>query len=493
MLEKLNLSRSLPKDEYRQIMDKFEPRLAELQREIKDLGIPVVILFEGWDAAGKGTLINRLLLPLDPRGFKVHAINAPSEEERLRPFLWRFWVKTPVAGRIAIFDRSWYGRVLIERIDKLIGKKVWGRAYEEINSFENQLADSGAVIIKLFLHISKKEQKNRFKKLEKNPVTAWKVTKEDKHHHAQYEDYEQAIEEMLERTNTAVAPWTLIESHNRRFAVVKVFRTVVRKIERAVNDKKSGISDDQIVQIPSVPQVKTDSILDQVDLSLSLERAEYEKELKYYQQRMREIEHAIFLKRIPVVIAYEGWDAAGKGGNIRRLVRGLDPRGYEVIPIAAPTGEEKGHQFLWRFWKQFPKAGHIAIFDRTWYGRVLVERVEGFCSESDWRRAYSEINEMERQWTNFGTVLIKFWLQISKEEQLRRFEERQADPQKQWKITEEDWRNREKWDDYRNAVDDMLLQTSTIHSPWEIIESDSKLYARIKVLKTITKMVERQL
>jgi len=215
--------------------------------------------------------------------------------------------------------------------------------------------------------------------------------------------------------------------------------------------------------------------------------------LKYYQRRIRELEHEIFLKRIPVVIMYEGWDAAGKGGNIRRLVRGLDPRGYEVIPIAAPTSEEKAHHFLWRFWRQFPKAGHIAIFDRSWYGRVLVERVEGFCSESEWRRAYRQINEMEMQWANFGTVLVKFWLQIDQDEQLRRFKERENNPAKQWKLTEEDWRNREKWGLYKAAVDEMLLRTSTNRAPWHIIESNNKWYARIKVLKTVCKMIEQRL
>jgi polyphosphate kinase 2 (PPK2 family) len=199
------------------------------------------------------------------------------------------------------------------------------------------------------------------------------------------------------------------------------------------------------------------------------------------------------MKRIPVVIAYEGWDAAGKGGNIRRLTEHLDPRGYEVVPIAAPNDIELAHHYLWRFWREVPKAGHITIFDRTWYGRVLVERVEGFCTVTDWRRAYREINEMERHLTAFGTVLCKFWLQIDRKEQLRRFREREAIAYKKWKITDEDWRNRRKWKAYQAAVEEMLARTSTPHAPWTIVESNCKWYARIKVLDTVIDAIKKAL
>jgi len=208
---------------------------------------------------------------------------------------------------------------------------------------------------------------------------------------------------------------------------------------------------------------------------------------------MRDLEHEVYKKRLSVIMVYEGWDAAGKGGNIKRLLKMMDPRGYEVIPIAAPNDIEKAHHYLWRFWKAIPKAGHIAIFDRSWYGRVMVERVEGFCIEEEWKKAYREINEMEEQLVNFGTVLIKFWLQVDRAEQLKRFKERQQNPHKQWKITDEDWRNRKKWIQYKTAVDEMLLRTSTSYAPWTIIESNSKLYARIKVLKTVIEEIEKKL
>ena len=514
MLEQVDLSKKLSKEEYKTIISDLELHLGALQREALKLNIPIAIVFEGWDAAGKGTLINRLIQTFDPRGCVVHPINAPNQEEQLRPFLWRFWIKTPEKGRIAVFDRSWYGRVLVGRVDKLVKKSAWKRAYSEITAFERQLVDDGALLIKFFLHISKKVQKKRFKKLQNSSATAWKVTEEDWKHNDQYEQYLDAIEDMLAQTDTGFAPWTIIESHSKRFAVVKVFKTIIDRLEAKIQAVKQAqqAAELQAIRSPegSAPvDVSTQnqedrsakeifdqlhsSILDQVDLSLELSREEYKAELKTCQQRIFELEHEIYIKRIPVLILYQGWDAAGKGGNIRRLTQSMDPRGYEVIPIAAPNDIEKAHHYLWRFWQKFPKAGHIAIFDRSWYGRVLVERIEGFCREHEWKRAYREINEMEEHCVNFGAVLVKFWLHIDPEEQLRRFEARQQIVHKSWKITDEDWRNREKWDLYKQAVDEMLFRTSTSYAPWTIIEANSKYYARIKALKTVIQAVEAKL
>jgi polyphosphate kinase 2 (PPK2 family) len=494
MLEKLDLSLKIEKQEYKKVTSDLEIRVGALQRKAYELKIPVIVVFEGWDAAGKGTLINKLLLALDPRGYMVHPTNPPTEEEILRPFLWRFWNRTPEAGKIAVFDRSWYGRVLVERVDRIVKKKVWERAYGEIVSFERQLVDGGFVIIKFFLHITKKEQKKRFGKLRKNKSTAWKVTKDDYRHHRQYAQYLEATEDMLARTDTGFAPWTVVEAHDRRYATVKVFNTVTETLARKIDGVEKKHGEPKRKNTPSFQGVnKTSSVLDKTDLSKSITRDEYGEALKEYQKLILELEHEVYLKRVPVVVVYQGWDAAGKGGNIKRLVQKMDPRGYEVVTTAAPNDVERAHHYLWRFWGKVPKAGHIAIFDRSWYGRVLVERVEGFCREDEWRRAYREINEMEEQWVHFGTVLIKFWLHIDKNEQLRRFEERQNTPYKQWKISDEDWRNRQKWDRYKEAVDEMLVRTSTSHAPWTVIESNSKLYARIKVLKTVVKEVQKAL
>ena len=369
-----------------------------------------------------------------------------------------------------------------------------GISYDEINSFERQLADDGSVIIKLFLHITKEEQKKRFKKLLDNPSTSWKVSKEDWRHHRQYKKYTAAIEEMIERTNSPWAPWTLVEAQDERFATVKMMETAIAAIERKIAVARKAASGHIPARSMALrPSKIRGSMLDKTDLSLTLDRADYEDQLKKLQLRMRDLEHELYTERLPLVILFEGWDAAGKGGNIRRLVNHLDPRGYEVIPILAPNDVEKAHHYLWRFWIHFPKAGHIAVFDRSWYGRVMVERVEKFCAESEWKRAYQEINEMEEQWTNYGAILVKFWLHIDQGAQLARFTDRQNTPHKKWKITDEDWRNREKWNVYKTAVDEMLARTSTVHSPWTIVEATCKLHARIKTIKTVIAAVEKRL
>ncbi len=491
MLESIDLSRVLPKSESRETLERYELQLAALQRRTHELGIPVVIVFEGWDAAGKGTLINRLIQPLDPRGFTVKSTLAPNEEAALRPFLWRFWINTPANGRQAIFDRSWYRRVLNDRVDGTVEGGELQQAFQDIRSFERQLAHGGTVIIKFFLHISKKEQKKRFDKLRKSKTTAWRVTEGDLQRHKQYDEYLLATEDMLSRTDSDFAPWTIVEAHDEQFAIMKIFGAVISALEQRVAQAEG---DEPRQRGPlldlELPQVLQSSVIDQLDLTKSLERSIYKKQLKARQKRLRDLEHEIYLRRIPVILAYEGSDAAGKGGNIRRLTAMLDPRGYEVVPIGAPNDIERQHHYLWRFWNEIPKAGHITIFDRTWYGRVLVERVEGFCGEAEWKRAYREINEMEEHLTNYGVILLKFWLQIDQDEQLARFQARKETAHKQWKITDEDWRNREKWLQYKLAVDEMLVRTSSPRAPWTVVESNNKHYARIKVLDTVIAAIE---
>jgi len=497
MLENVDLSKSLDKKTYKEWMPKLREELWQLQRQAFEADLPVVVVFEGWDAAGKGDSINFLSAWLDPRGLKVHSISAPLEEELFRPFLWRFWINLPEAGRMAIFDRSWYGRVLVERIDKLCAKKEWKQAYEEINQFERQLTDDGMVIAKFWLHITKKEQKKRFRKCEKDPLLRWKVAKEDWKHHEQYKIYLKAVEQMLERTSTSNAPWTVVESTDRRYQRVRIYQTLCGAIQEGLARQEklklveANKPTPQTIEVTELQKIPT--ILETVDLHKSIERKENDKELPKYQVRLRELEFECYRHRLPVVIVYEGWDAGGKGGNIRRLTNHMEPRGYSVIPIAAPTGEENQHHYLWRFWRHLPKAGHLAIFDRSWYGRLMVERIEGFCTEAEWRRAFQEIREFEQQLMNFGTVIIKFWLHISPEEQLRRFEDRKSNDYKQYKLTDEDWRNREKWDAYREAVVDMLRYTSTTYAPWTIVEGDCKLWARVKTIQTTCNAIEQGL
>lgn len=467
MLELLNLSQRVKKSDYKEQKAQIEMRLAELQRKAHQCDIPVMIIFEGWDASGKGTLINELILPLDPRGFKVHSTLNPTEEEQHFPFLWRFWTKIPQSGQITVFDRSWYGRLLDEKIAKKGRKEEFNQAFRDVASFERQLHDAGTVIIKIFLHISRSEQKKRFKKLAANPATAWRVTADDRRRHRRYTSYLNAIEEMLAASDSGFAPWTVVEAHDRRFASLKIFKTVIDRLERRIA-QKSAKTPTKKKQTDT--EGATGAILSRLDLTLTMERVDYRRQLKAKQKKLRELEHKLYMRRIPLIIVYEGCDAAGKGGSIRRLTANLDPRGYEVVPIAAPNDIEKRYHYLWRFWIRMPKAGHITVFDRSWYGRVMVERVEGFCHPEEWRRAYREINEMEAHLTHFGAVIVKFWLQIDRKEQLRRFNDRRKNKHKQWKITAEDWRNREKWNEYESAVEEMLLRTSTPHAPWTIIE-----------------------
>ena len=343
MLKDINLSRRVTKAEYKAVEDELTIKLGRLQREAVERGVPWIVVFEGWDAAGKGTLINDLILPLDPRGFSVHSTLPPTEEEAFRPFLWRFWTKTPARGRLTIFDRSWYRRVLEDCVDRKIRKRDLGQAYQDIISFERQLADDGNVIIKFFLHISKKEQKKRFDKLRDNPLTAWRVTKTDLRRHRQYNAYRDAVDEAIAGTDSDFGPWTIIEAHHQRFAALKIFNTVIAALEAgiaAAKRKRKTVSKRANRRVPREFSV---SIIDGLDLSLSLDRDRYRRQLKKKQARMREMEHVIYMRRIPVVIVYEGCDAAGKGGNIRRLTEELDPRGYEVVPVAAPNDIEKAH------------------------------------------------------------------------------------------------------------------------------------------------------
>ena len=492
MLEKIDLSKKVDKKTYRRVMDEAEEKLGLLQRECKDAGIPVILVFEGMGAAGKGVQINRLIQALDPRGFDVYACDRPTEDEQMRPFLWRYWTKTPAKGRIAVFDRSWYRSVQVDRFDGLTPEDKLGDAYQDILSFEKQLCDDGTVIMKFFLYIDKDEQKKRFKKLEGSKETSWRVTDEDWNRNKDFGRYLKMNEEMLEKTDTDYAPWVIIEAVDKDYAALKIASTVMDRLEYELEHSRPEEEKTAQGQEAKIRERFKNGVLSGIDLSKSLTEEEYKTRLKKLQKRLAELHSELYRLRIPVVIGFEGWDAGGKGGAIKRLTSNLDPRGYRVNPTAAPNDIEKVHHYLWRFWNNVPKAGHIAVFDRTWYGRVMVERIEGFCSEAQWRRAYQEINEMESHMANAGAVVLKFWLHIDKDEQERRFKERQANPAKQWKITDEDWRNREKWDQYEEAVNEMLIRTSTTYAPWIVVEGNDKRYARVKVLQTVVDALEKK-
>jgi AMP-polyphosphate phosphotransferase len=492
MLEKADLTRTTDEGSYEKTLASYKERLNILQRTLRDQGVPTIIIIEGWNAAGITMGIHEIVQALDPRGFALHAIEKPTEEERAHPFLWRFWLRTPPRGKIALFARSWYSRAISEEMQKHTWEKSLSGRAGQINNFERQLHDDGTVILKFFLHITKEEQKRRLEERERNPLTAWLVTPSIWNIHRHYEDSLPLIDHFIEKTNTDYAPWTLVEATDRKYAILKLYTTIVRALEKKTKAIKETKQKKTRQKEPGWPKKYTVKRSSSPDKKVSKE--ECQEALSTLQIEMLELHYLLFKRKIPLIIAYEGWDAAGKGGNITRVTRYMNPLGYYVVPVSAPTEHEKEYHYLRRFIKRFPTGGDIAIFDRSWYGRVLVERVENYCSEPDWQRAYGEINEMEEDFINSsGGGIVKFWLEISKEEQLRRFQQRAGDPQKIYKITDEDWRNREKWDLYDEAVDDMLARTSTDFAPWTVIESNDKWYARVKALRTVITTAQKML
>ena len=473
MFEKCDLSKKIDDKTFEKEIKPLQVEIGVLTRALWEHRVPIIIVVEGWNASGITMVISELIQHIDPRGFSLHSVGSPTDEERARPLLWRFFTKIPAKGRIAIFARSWYSRSLAEEVSGIDWKSAVRFSIDTINSFERQLSDDGAVIIKFFLHISKEEQKRRLDEREGNLLTSWMITKGDWDFHHHYDSYLPVIELFVEGTDKSYAPWTVVEATDSNYTCLKVYSTIIKRLRKHLdriessgkpegkNNGKNGIikPPKTTVKRQSAPQVE-------------YSRPEYEKHLVRCQEKVRDIQYLLYKRKIPLIIVYEGWDAAGKGGNIMRLVRLMNPRGYDVVSIARPDQTELDHHYLWRFYQRFPKAGHITIFDRSWYGRLMVERVEGFCTASEWRRAYREINEMEQAYVGSGGGLIKFWLEVSKDEQLKRFQDRQNDPLKEWKITDEDWRNRAKWDLYEEAVDEMLSRTSTAEAPWTIVESD---------------------
>jgi len=354
---------------------------------------------------------------------------------------------------------------------------------------EKTLKDEGYIIIKFFLHINRDTQKEIIKKIKNNPLMSWKA---EEYEETDYHKYNKIIGKFMEQTNNSYAPWHFISSENKQQATIEMYKILETALNTAVNEtnnnKENPVSEDN-----ETSDNKTHIKLSEIDLTKTLSKKEYKEKIKPLQQRLRELQFKLYENRVSVIILYEGWDAAGKGGNIKRLIKELDPTGYEVIPIGKPTTEEHDHHYLWRFWTKIPKQGHIAIFDRTWYGRVLVEKVEGYINEEQGERAYKEINEMEKALTLSNAIVVKFFIHIDKEEQLKRFEKREVNPHKNWKITEEDYRNREKWDKYVLAIEQMINNTSTESLPWNLIEGNCKRYGRIKVLETVINTIENKL
>ncbi len=562
MLETIDLSLpKMKKEDYRAQRDALVDELVVLQQQAHERGVGLVVLFEGWDGAGKGSRISDLMYKLDARATAVHVTeNLDTKALRdfaglkhgvtgMHPLMQEFWQALGMRGTITFYDRGWYTTAVQymmfaekeEHQDALFAREKLQQYLAEAADFEKQLVDDGYIVVKFFVHVTKEAQRDRLKRLHDDPATRWRVSERKL---GSWKDYEQAYrlyDNLLEGSDFAYAPWQVLNGEDKRSANLAIVRTLVERLREALaagedpaeaaaraaasaNSAKATVKGQQgsdaadaeahvqvdaeahaqaaaeaaaahaqapkasrfamAVDAPRVAEIRHD---------LVLSREDYRKQLKREQKRFNALEMRMYQERVPLMLVYEGWDAAGKGGSIKRVAQAIDARAYTIFPSPAPTKPELLHPFLWRYWTRLPKAGHVGIYDRSWYGRVLVERVEGFASPREWSRAYDEINEFERDMVSWGALLLKFWVNVSPEEQLRRFQERQNDPMKQWKITEEDWRNRDKYPQYEAAIDDMFRLTSTPFAPWRILESDDKLHARVKALKIINEALEERL
>lgn len=563
MLDTVRLgSQKVSKKEYKVRFKELINKLVVLQQEAKRQELGVVVLFEGWKGAGKGSRISDLLYHLDARDTSVYvtedfegeeAENVLNEEFGATgyfPVMQQFWKALGQRGSMTFYDRGWYS-VAAQHVINMLPKKGklskkeraaveahTARMLPSIEDFETQLRNDGYLVIKFFLHISEQTQRERLVGLYSDPATKWRVTQSDLEQLEHYSQSYRVYDEMLKRSNFKAAPWILLDASDHRRVNLSVAQTLVTVLERELSRPKNSAAleaeakakensaaavagsvagderertdeENQLLRLQAeheaaamsahaptmtrfIPSAHIPS-LDEVDHSLALTHDEYKLQLKAEQERLRRIELEMYIRRVPMMIMYEGWDAAGKGGSIKRVAQALDARSYTIFPSPAPTKPELLHPHLWRYWTRLPKAGHVGIYDRSWYGRVLVERVEGFASTDQWSRAYEEINEFERDMVDWGAILLKFWVDISPETQLQRFEARENNPAKSWKITAEDWRNRDKYPQYRAAVDDMFRLTSTHNAPWIILESDDKYYARVKALRIINEAIEKRL
>ncbi|MBR9912206.1 MAG: polyphosphate:AMP phosphotransferase [Gammaproteobacteria bacterium] len=481
----------LRKAEFKQRASSLHTHLLQAQQQCRQAGKPVVILVSGVEAAGKSEVVNRLSSWLDMRYVRTLTYWQESDEERSRPRDWRYWRGLPGKGEMSILFSSWYMRTILQALpDELSGEaspvahdqlKTLKQQCEHITRFEKLLRDEGVVLIKLWFHIGKKAQKKR---LQEKKAAGHYVNPCESVHARFYDQFVDVAERVLERTDTLVAPWHIVQSEDELGRDLRAGEIILEGLRRS-----SGHS---LEAQPWLQEMTAGLPLQQVEQQV-LPAPKYKKALARYQRELGEIHWRRWDKQRSAVLLFEGWDAAGKGGAIRRLTAAMDARLYRVIPVAAPTDEELAHHYLWRFWRQLPRDGYITIYDRSWYGRVLVERVEGFASDAQWQNAYGEINDFEQQLINHGITLVKFWLQITPHEQLRRFQEREQLAHKRHKISDEDWRNRERWTDYELALEDMLARTSTAAAPWHVIAADNKRHARVEILKTVCQRLSRDI
>jgi len=504
MFKTAELGQRVSKSEFKQRELILRENLLALQQRLRSEGdFPVILDFAGVRGAGKGTSTNLLNKWMDTRWIETHAYSEPSDEESERPFFWRFWRNLAPKGQIGIYLSGRYSNPLLNYVYGKSSTDQFCQELERINNFEKALADDGAMVLKFWMHISQDVQKERLELLENDPLRSWRMAPDDWKHWEMYDRFIEAGERIISQTNTGHAPWEIIEGEDYYFRSLRVGEILQERLERhlikeQVRNKylaelRTKVQEDTSLAFAGSNGSQVITIMDGLDLSLSLNKKMYRSELAVHQARLATLHQQAVQKNLSTILVFEGPDAGGKGGAIRQITEALDARNYKVYPFAAPSDVENSYHYLWRFWSCIPRAGRMTIFDRSWYGRVLVERIEQFAGDDEWRRAFAEINDFEDQLIEHGIVLHKFWLQISKEEQLRRFKEREDTPHKRWKLVEEDWRNRERWDEYAFAAHKMIQRTSVQKSPWILVENESKRYGRIKVLKSVCDALEEAL
>jgi polyphosphate:AMP phosphotransferase len=477
--------------------------LLDVQGRLRDSGrSSVIVLFGGVEGAGKSESVNLLNEWMDPRWLVTRAYGPPSEEERERPEYWRFWRDLPPKGRIGFFLSAWYSHPLVDRVGRRLRRAEFGARLDEIIEFERALTDDGALILKLWMHLGKRAQKQRLEKLHSDPLTRWRVTREQWDNWKLYDRFIEAGEEIIARTSRANAPWMIVEGGDERYRSLTVGTAIRDALRKWLNANPAararaaaGLARGTTRKAPAASRSRSSrqTILSELDMSQRVDARRYKTELERLQGRLNTLHRKAQRQGVSTILVFEGWDAAGKGGAIRRLTAAIDARACQVIPIAAPTEEERAQHYLWRFWRHLARRGRVTIFDRSWYGRVLVERIEGFASEAEWMRAPAEINQFEGQLVAHGIVLVKFWVHITRAEQLRRFRARERAAYKRWKLTDEDWRNRKQWPAYELAVNDMVERTSTRQAPWTLVEANDKRFARLKVLTTVCERLEAEI
>jgi polyphosphate:AMP phosphotransferase len=490
MFRAAEIGRRVDKKDYEAQVPALRESLLSLQQELRQAPFPVVIVLSGDDRIGIGETLSLLHEWMDPRYLETNVLDVPTDEEGENPEFWRFWRSLPPRGRIGIVFGSWYRKTIRWAVRNPGKTAKLDAELARINFFENELADDGALILKFWLHLKKAHMEKRLRELKSDPKAHWLNLKDERRILRLYDKGRRVIERVLAATSTGEAPWRVVEGFDRRYRNLVIGQTLREELKAHLQTP---------VPVPTKraapARVTADqfTILRTLDLTKRVPKAKYSRQVDKWQSEITRLQQVAIAKRVSAILVFEGWDAAGKGGIIRRVTGAMDARHYRVIPIAAPTEDENRYHYLWRFWRHLPRAGRVTIFDRSWYGRVLVERVEGLATEAEWRRAYREINDFEEQLAEHGIVLVKFWLHIDKAEQLRRFREREKTPYKKYKITADDWRNRAKWDAYEAAVNEMLARTSTDSAPWTLVEANDKYYARLKVLRTFAEALRRSL